>query len=231
MAAVASCIVIPAIQLWPSLASGAQPPASPQASAAPPPARVVPSCPPEQLSCGRQQPIVSDGSRRFWNEDFWLGVTFPRGSRVCLTRSGDAPHGFFARYGPVQDCAERPDRGPEFIAIYAEYNALFETSLRAIVPADCGPLSSPVRRHLGRGGLSFPHYRSVACQTPVGGGAIEISVHALAGPWQRADSIPGRSRAAVYFATLGTTPAQLDADLIRFRRVLGSVQISSLRDE
>lgn len=224
--AAAGCLVLAAAYLWPSARDGEQPGPGPHVSA-----RAAAPCPPEQLSCGRQQPVVSDGVRRFWNEDFWLGVTFPRGSRVCLIRSGDAPHGFFARYGQVQDCAERPERGPEFIAIYAEHNALFETSLRAIAPADCGPLSAAVRRRLAAGGLSFPNYRSMACETTVHGGAIEISVHTLAGPWQRAGSVPGRSRAGIYFATLGTTPARLDADLARFRQVLGSVRISSLRSE
>jgi hypothetical protein len=187
-------------------------------------------CPPEELSCGLQKPVLSDGVRRFENENYGLRMTFPRGSAVCMTRSGNAPHGFFAAYGSEPSCAERPERRPRFISVYAEFNALFYTSIAEALPDGCGPLSDAVRRQLESRELAFPGHRSATCQTPSGGGNVEISVYTLAGPWDESGPPPAvRSRSIVFSATLGTTPARLGADVARFREVLRSIQIRSTR--
>lgn len=74
-------------------------------------------CPEEELSCGRQRPVISDGVTPFVNENYHLNMVFPRGDRVCMTRSGNAAHGFFAVYSPPLGCPARPERGPRFIAL------------------------------------------------------------------------------------------------------------------
>jgi hypothetical protein len=194
---------------------------------APAPAGAVPECPAEQLSCGRQVPVVSDGIRLFENEDLWLRMWFPRGSLVCMARSGDAPRGFFAIYGPGPNCAEHPDRQPRFISLYGGYNAM-ETTRLAEAAGDCPPLSTALRRRLGGEALALPNYPSLVCETATRPGSIEIVVHALAGPWRRAGSAPGRLiRSGDFFAALGTTPAHFDEDLARFRQVLRRIRIGA----
>lgn len=206
--------------------TGGPSPSSPPRPAQAPP-RVAPECPPEELSCGLQKPVIANGAHRFENETYGLRMSFPRGSEVCLTRSGDYPHGFFAVYARRAGCLERPQRMPPFVSVYAEFNALLETSLLRAARG-CDPLSAALRRRVGPAPLAFPHYRSIACRQPSRPGTIEIVVHALAGPWERNDpELPRRTRAILFAATLGTTPARLAPDLARFRRILGSIEIRS----
>ena len=189
------------------------------------PAMIFAPCPADELSCGRQRPVLSNGRRAFENENFALTVVFPRGSAVCLTRSGDEPHGFFAVYEGPRGCPERPERPARYVVIHADFNAVFRTSLAQAVPADCTPLHADAALLRGRL-LSFPGLASIACRAPAAAGRIELFVYALGGPWQAADEENGgRSRAAVYFAVLGSTPARWNEDLARFRRVLATVRI------
>lgn len=206
-------------------ASNAVPEAANAVNAAAP---TLPDCPETQLSCGRQRPIVSDGITPFVNESYYLAMVFPRGSQVCATRSGDAPHGFFAVYGAPPGCPERPNRPPRFITLYAEYNALFITELSEIVPDGCRPLAGDTRRRLSGPGLSFPGSPSILCETRAASNRFEISVYTLAGPSHDGDG-PGapRIRAATYFMTLGTDAAHFDEDLVHFRAVLASVRIGT----
>lgn len=146
-----------------------------------------------------------------------------------MARSGDAPRGFFMIEGPGPPCAERPGRPARSIAISSHFNALFHTRLDQL-PGDCGALSAAVRRRLGPEGLAFPGHLSVACERgDPGSDTIELVVYALAGPWQESGPGEPQSRKAVYFAAMGTTRAQLDADLARFRHVLASTRIGLMR--
>jgi hypothetical protein len=192
-----------------------------------PPRFVTPPCAAEQLSCGKQRPVLSDGVRRFENEELGLSVLFPRGSEVCLARSGDAPRGFFAVY-PGGGCEERPLRPPRAISVYGSYNALSEESVEAAA-GDCGAVSPALRFALPAEGLAIPGEHSLMCQTPAADGAIELSVHALAGPWQ--DGVDGRprTRQMIFFAALITLPDRLDEDLARFRALLASIRINPAR--
>ena len=189
----------------------------------------APDCPEDDLSCGRQRPVVSDGVQPFADPNHYLAVVFPRGSPVCMTRSGNAPHGFFAVYGAAPDCPERPDRPPRFISIHAEFNALSWTELAQARTQDCGPLSGPVRRRLEAAPLRLPEVPSAVCQRRGAPGTIELVVHALGGPWQTQGTPPrtSRYRAAIYYLTLGTTDAHVDEDLARFREVIGSIRIDA----
>lgn len=186
-----------------------------------------PDCPEEELSCVRQRPVVSDGSAPFLNANYGLTMVFPRGDRVCMTRSGNAPHGFVAHYGDGTGCPERPEQGPRFIALYAEFNALFYTTLAQALPARCRPVSSATARRLRGVSLAFPGFPSTVCETPARPGAIELSVYTLAGPWQQGERPGSRVRKAVYYITLGTADAHFDEDLARFREVLASIRIDS----
>ncbi len=190
---------------------------------------VASDCPEDDLSCGRQRPVVSDGARPFEDANHYLTVTFPRGSQVCLTRSGPAPHGFFAIYGTPPDCGERPERPPRFISVYGEYNALFWTELGEARTEDCRPPSAATGRRLGSEPLQLTGFPSGVCERPSAPGTVELSVYALAGPWQTQGDPPNlyRYRAGLYYLTLGTTDAHFDEDLARFRRVLASVRIAT----
>jgi len=201
-------------------------PAAEQAATAQPAEPKAPPCTPEHLSCGMQRPVPSDGVRPFVNEEFGLRVVFPRGSRVCLTRSGDAPRGFFAIYGADAGCAERPERPPRFIVFDLGYNALFRASLAEVLPDDCRPPGAALRRRIGSPAPAFPGLRSAICQLPSRTGDIELYVYTMAGQQPRRDSSPeSRTPYAIAIASLGTTAAHFDEDLARFRRVLASARI------
>ena len=180
------------------------------------------ACPAEQLSCGKQNPVLSDG-RPFMNEEMGLSVEFPRGSYVCLGRSGDAPRGFYTWFGVQTNCAEpeNPDP-PGYMSIHSHWNALERTS-----PADapwwkCKPLSSDVRSRIRVADLAFSGHRSVVCEERKTPDQIEITVSALAGP-----SCGTRAPAANYIATLGTRVTRLDDDLPRFASFLRDAKIGT----
>lgn len=199
---------------------------SPQAPEDPTPEKAAaerPPCPPEQLSCGLQTPVRSDGVTPFTNRDMGLTAVFPAGDPVCLARSGDTPRGFFVNYGDGQGCAERPERGPRFITLYADYNSSFEPSAAQALPEDCHPLSDALKRRL-EGALAIPGHASAACQRPAAEGAVEVMIYAMAGETE--GETPGsRVPAVVYFADFGTTRAHFDEDLARFRSVLAGVRL------
>lgn len=184
-------------------------------------------CSEEELSCGKQRPVVSDGVTRFRNEDMYLSAVFPAGSQVCLTRSGDSPRGFFAVYGAPPGCPELPERPPRFIVINSMYNATFHATVEEASGVDCDLLSAETRRRLGGVPLAMPGFRTMVCETHGPAGAIEISLNFLGGPWQRVDELRDRRRTVIYTASVGTTPDHFDEDLARFRRVLASVRIET----
>lgn len=217
---------MPAARFAPVLAALLLTACSPQApeDAAPEKAAAErPPCPPEQLSCGLQTPVRSDGVTPFENADMGLTAVFPAGDPVCLARSGDAPRGFFVNYGDGQGCAERPERGPRFITLYADHNSSFERSAAEALPGDCRPLSDALRRRL-EGALAVPGHASAACQRPAAEGAVEVMVYAMAGETE--GEAPGsRVPAVIYFAAFGTTQAHFEEDRARFRPVLASVRL------
>lgn len=186
----------------------------------------APACPAEQLSCGLQRPVRSDGATPFENADMGLKVVFPAGSQVCLTRSGDAARGFFASYaGGPPACEEPPQQPPRFITLNTSWNALFHPTLEAANP-DCRPLSTELRRRLGEP-LAFPGQRSLVCDTTRRAGTIEITVNALTGRRQSDDgTAETRAPTTEYFAVFGSTPDHLDEDLARFRRVLATTEMT-----
>lgn len=207
-------------------ATAACTPRSPESAEPSTAARATPPpCPAEQLSCGLQTPVRSDGVTPFVNEDMGLKVIFPAGSQICLARSGDAARGFFAIYaGGPPACDEQPQRPPRFITLHAAYNALFHSTPEEGV-ADCRPLPDALQRQLGEP-LAFPGQRSLVCNTTTRAGTIEITVNALTGR-QKDDGKPeSRAPSTAYFAAFGTTPDHLDEDLARFRRVLATTEIT-----
>lgn len=183
-------------------------------------------CPEEELSCGKQRPVVSDGVTRFRNEDMYLSVVFPAGSQVCMTRSGDTPRGFFAIYGAAPGCQEPPRRPPRFIVLNTMYNAVFYETIGDAVE-DCDPLSAETRQRLGGVPLVRPGFKILACETRGPAGAIEIHLNFLGGPWQEGETPRSRVRTVIYYFTFGTTPDHFDEDVARFRRVLASVRIAT----
>jgi len=184
-------------------------------------------CPEEELSCGKQRPVVSDGVTRFRNEDMYLSAIFPAGSQVCMTRSGDTPRGFFAVYGAPPGCPERPERPPRFIVLSAMFNAAFYVRAEEILGGDCRPLSAETERRLGAP-LAMHGLRTLVCETRSAGGSIEISMNFLGGPWWEGETPGSRRRKVVYVFILNTTPDHFDEDLARFRQVLASVRIATL---
>jgi hypothetical protein len=180
-----------------------------------------PSCPAEQLSCGLQKPVLSNGVRAFVNEEMALRATFPAGSRVCLSRSGDAPRGFYAWYGTSEaGCPERGDIPASFMGLSAHWNAAFARSAEQAADP-CRPLSGRVKRLLQGAALAIPGHRSLACARDGPEGRVEVTVYALGGPADPDEGVPG----VVYFAVLGSTPERLEQDLVRFRQFLRLVRV------
>jgi hypothetical protein len=202
-------------------------PASPafarlQSAEAVPVARAPIRCPAEELSCGKQKPVLSDGVHRFTNDDMGLSVRFPKGSLVCMGRSGDAPRGFYSWLGMATNCRERAsDSPPRYIGIYASWNALFE-KLPGLELGWCKPLSASLAAHLGDAPLSFPGHKSAVCQR-VSRHAIALTVRSLAGP--RCEG----AAAIEYMASFRTTSKRLDTDLKRFRTFLRQSKIGNVQ--
>jgi hypothetical protein len=167
--------------------------------------------------------VVSDGVHPFVNEDMGLAAIFPRGSLVCLGRSGDAARGFYSwQEGRVEGCPERGDLPVTYMGIGTSFNANDHRTVREAV-GDCEPLSPEITRRLAGQALAFPAHRSIACQEAREDGMIEIFVHALAGA--RHDDEPPQIPHIAYFATLGTRPDRLDRDLAMFRTFLRRIRI------
>lgn len=183
-------------------------------------------CPPEQLSCGRQHPITSDGVTAFRNEEMGIAALFPAGSQVCMSRSGDAPRGFYARYGTDEPgCPEREDGDARttFMGIGSSFNPLFYRTLREAAGEDCQPPGDAVLRRLGRPPLAIAGHGSLVCQSMRPNGLIEISVYAMAGRWP--DNDPEGVPYAIYWASLGTREDRLEQDVRMFRTFLNRLHI------
>lgn len=182
----------------------------------------APDCPPEQLSCGKQVPVVSDGMRPFENHEMGLTAIFPAGSRVCLSRSGDAARGFYAWYGAAATgCPERGDIAATSMGLSSAFNASFDRTLVQAAPRDCRPLSANLTRRLRGAPLAIPGHRFRACQSAGPGGGVEITLYALAGKPLIEEDAPG----VVYFAFLRTPSDPRDQDLAMFRTFLRQLQI------
>src|SRR5207253_459661 len=109
----------------------------------------------------------------FYNAEMGLQAVFPAGSEVCMSRSGDAPRGFYARYGATGiGCPEVAGDPAAFMGISSSFNALFVRSLRKAA-RHCPPLSRDVRRRLHGVSLSIPGHRSLACERDRLAGAVE----------------------------------------------------------
>jgi hypothetical protein len=181
-------------------------------------------CAPEELSCGLQKPVASDGVRRFTNSEMGLSAVFPRGSRVCKTRSGDAPRGFYAWYGtPAKGCPERGDIEAARMSIDSSWNASFYTSLRQAAP-DCAPLSPSLKRQFGGGNLSIPGVRSLVCGQESKNGAVAIAVYALAGARNAA---PVDHLSTIYTAMIETHRGRASRDLPMFRTFLRQLRLGA----
>jgi hypothetical protein len=179
-------------------------------------------CASEELSCGLQKPVASDGIHRFTNSETDLSAVFPRGSRVCETRSGDAPRGFYAWYGkPAKGCPERRDIDAARMSIDSSWNALFYTSLSQVA-RDCVPLSPSLKRQLRGRGLSIPGVRSLVCGQEAKNGAVAIKVYVLAGA---RDAAPVDHLSTIYAATLETRQERARRDLPMFRVFLQQLRL------
>lgn len=189
------------------------------------PLRALPDCPAEQLSCGKQQPVVAAEGQIFVNEDMRLSAVFPAGSRVCMARSGDAARGFYSTYGlEVQGCPERGDLPATRMGINSIFNALdYPTVDAALADRECLALSPQLSRRLGAPNLRIGGHRTRICQSDEGGGWIGITLHALAG--QRHGSPADNLPVAEYTAFLSTSPERFDQDIPMFLAFVDRLRI------
>jgi hypothetical protein len=152
-----------------------------------------------------------------------ISALFPAGSRVCLTRSGDTPRGFYAWYGiDEQGCPERGDRAATRMVINSTYNANFHTSLEEVHPPDCKPLD-PVVREATRQDLRLRGRRSQICQYTAPGGRLELLLTTFGGT--QSDGFP-RAPDIVYNVNLETSRGRLERDLPMFRTFLANLRLA-----
>lgn len=179
-----------------------------------------PPCPADELSCGKQKPVRSDGVRPFINREMGLSVIFPRGYLICMGRSGDAPRGFYAWLGIPTSCTEsKLPVPPGYFGIYASFNVLDWTSPRQNFRF-CKPLSPGLSRRLLHAKLRFAGHPSAICQRMTKDG-VELTVTVLGGP--KCDGIS----AVDYNASLGTTWKRFDVDLKRFETFIHQAKIGN----
>jgi hypothetical protein len=179
-------------------------------------------CPAEELSCGKQKPVRSNGRDPFVNDDMQIRATFASGSEVCLTRSGDVPRGFFVLLEPMANpCTENPDR-KSFLAIDSNYNSIDHRTLLEAAFGDCDPLPAAIRAHVSKRDFSIPHHRILVCGESVSTG-IGLTVYAMGGGM--ADSGEYMTQRIEYRATLATTEQRAKADLAVFREFLSSLEL------
>jgi hypothetical protein len=187
------------------------------------PTTVPAPCPANELSCGLQTPVVSDGVLPFENHDMEIRAIFPAGSRVCLGRSGDEPRGFYAWYGTDETgCPERGDISARFMGISSSFNALSYVSLRQVA-GRCRSPTGAISRQLRSVPLAIPGRRSLTGQTKGRRGEIEITVYAMAGTPSYQE--PKAAPRTIYFATLGTLPERLVEDTRRFQVFLRDLRL------
>jgi hypothetical protein len=196
----------------------------------PAPSRVAAAipCSPDELSCGLQKPVVSDGKRRFINAEMSLGAVFPRGSRVCMTRSGDAARGFYAWYGvETVGCPERGDIQATRMTINSYWNATFYTSLRQVMEhmPNCTRTSGSLKRILRGSSLAIGTVPSRACARDGQNGAFEIDVYALAGR-PLSDTL-SRAESTIYVASLETSAERANRDLAMFQTFLRQLRVGN----
>ncbi|MDB5474798.1 MAG: hypothetical protein JWP49_309 [Phenylobacterium sp.] len=146
-----------------------------------------------------------------------IRVVFPVGARVCKSRSGDAPRGFYAWYGAtVSGCPERGDIDATYMGVSSHWNALDYTSPNQ-EEGDCQPLSPGLRGFR----LAIAGHASVACQRIGPRGALEVWIYALAGK----PSEQGGPPRTVYYAFLGTHAGREQQDMPRFEQFLTGIEI------
>jgi hypothetical protein len=179
-------------------------------------------CPAEELSCGKQKPVRSNGRDPFVNDDMQIRATFASGSEVCLTRSGDAARGFFAWLEPTGNpCSENPDR-KSYLAIDSNFNSNFVKTLLEAAGGRCDPLPAGILEHATARDFAIPRHRVLVCGQRMSAG-IGLTVYALGGGTE--DSGDGEYQAREYRATLGTTERRAKADIAAFRKFLGSLEL------
>lgn len=175
------------------------------------------ACPAEQLSCGKQAPIVAETGQVFVNEEMSITTRFEAGERVCLARSGDAMRGFYTFNGPAGTFCESPS--PRGIGIGSFYNAVFARSLDLELEA-CGAPPMTEATMLARIGWPGRRFLTLLCYNHEQDGSEIWVIHALARP--RSPKTVGQIQ---YSAHLQTDPAHREIDLERFRRFLLATQV------
>ena len=184
---------------------------------------------PDAVSPARTAVIASGAP--VLNAEYGVSAVFPTGSRVCEALSGEHPHGFYTRLGdPEMDCV--PSRDPPKVSsmlIWADYNAASQSV------EEMGDPTCPNRNVRAPDGtpLGFPGHDSMACETRLANGDVQVSVRTHLGT--QVDNFTGpnsdETRTTprfVYTAWLHTTTRTEAADKAVFRQLLNTVALSVL---
>jgi hypothetical protein len=162
------------------------------------------------------------------NDEFGIEATFPEGGRVCITRSGSHPLGFFAWYGgrPTDCNTTRGDQRASVLAVYAYYNSAFEGPARRLLSEECSTPAARWRGEIDLRGLSFRGFASAACAFRKPDGSIHVEVVAQGGQSYADRRIYPRIN---YTAALITRVDRRARDMAMFRRFLSDIRIAPPR--
>jgi hypothetical protein len=182
------------------------------------------ACPPDQIQCGMEQPVVSDGRRVFRNEKMGVAATFPASRPVCTSRGkDDHPRGFYAMMrAPDMPCDVLDDSrlmGVEVAQSGRSGCASLDAQslLRPLTPGTARLFRTPPKL----GGAA-----AVACEAHRDDD-IQISIFAFAPP----PADPGGSPGTLYEGYMVTTRAHLAEDVRSFEHFLEGVRIGSAARE
>lgn len=159
------------------------------------------------------------------NDEFGIEARFPAGGRVCLTRSGGHPLGFFAWYGgrPTDCDTTRGDPRASVLAVYGAYNTTFDAPASRVLSEEC--IRGAARRPTGIDlrGLSFRGYGSASCAYRRTDGTIHVEIVAQGGRFHADGTNYPRIN---YTAALVTRPGRLTTDMAMFRRFLAGIRLA-----
>lgn len=178
-------------------------------------------CPEEELSCGKQRPVISDGRTPFINEEMQIQATFPKGSPVCMTRSGDAARGFYAVFDPEDMLCSEAGSIRSALTISSSWNAMDFAAPREAIYDNCKPLETKIAATIGNDPLAIPGLESVVCMDRKPNRTFSITVFALGNSRQDGSGLND----TLYWAVISTTDAALAADVGRFREFLDTLAV------
>jgi hypothetical protein len=160
------------------------------------------------------------------NHEYAFRVSVPRGTPVCIARSGSHPHGFLWNLDR-SDCHRNDTRNVvRAMGIWVEYNTAFVPSISKYLSPYCN--GSRVVRDKS---FSIASMQTAHCVHHHANGVVGIDVAAGRGIWLAASADREDNFPRIYYrAWLLTNRASYNRDFGRFRQFVKSIRLTPLPD-